>query len=132
MKVLIVDDDVEDVELLLEALVQVDENIECISARNGEEALSLLMADTGVRPNYIFSDLNMPQLDGKQFLITLKNRSLLSNIPVIILTTSNCTKEKEEIIRLGAAHFITKPSKFGDLISVISNVLLEDQKDRKS
>lgn len=122
MLVLIVDDDPEDIELLEEALGEVDENIECISVKNGEEGL-LYLTSAGVRPDYIFSDINMPVLNGKQFLLKLKNHSGLSDIPVVILTTSKAMEDQEETIRLGAAHFITKPPTFTTLISLISEIL---------
>jgi len=107
MLVLIVDDDPEDIELLEEALGEVAGDIECISARNGEEGMSYLTS-ARTKPDYIFSDINMPVLNGKQFLVKLKDHGVLGDIPVIILTTSNAMEDREETKRLGAAHFITK------------------------
>ena len=72
MLVLIVDDDEDDVELFQEALYAIDENITSISARDGEEALLLLNATIEDKPDDIFSDLNMPRLDGKEFLVQLE------------------------------------------------------------
>ena len=132
MLVLIVDDDEEDVELFQEALYVIDENIRSISAKDGEEALQLLNAATEDKPDYIFSDLNMPRLDGKQFLVQLKKTAVLKNIPVTILSTSNLEEDNKAAIRLGAANFITKPSKFACLIEAISKVILHIPKDAGS
>jgi CheY-like chemotaxis protein len=129
MLVLIVDDDEDDLELFQEALYAIDENIRSISAKDGEEALLLLNAAIDDKPDCIFSDLNMPRLDGKQFLVQLKNTAFLKHIPVTILTTSNLEDDNDSAIRLGAANFITKPSKFAGLIEAISKVILQIPKD---
>ena len=65
----IVDDDVDDQELFMEAVNEVDKTITCISASNCEEALDSLKSGKVVLPDIIFLDLNMPRLNGKQFLI---------------------------------------------------------------
>jgi CheY-like chemotaxis protein len=123
MLILIVDDDPDDIELFVEALGEVDDTIECTSSENGDEALKLLKSKNSRKPDFIFLDLNMPRLNGKQFLIELKRNSALSDIPVIILTTSKLKEDKEETKRLGAVHFITKPPIFADLIRSITRVL---------
>ena len=130
MLVLIIDDDQDDVELLQEALCAIDENIRSISARDGEEALLLLNATIDDKPDHIFSDLNMPRLDGKEFLVQLKNTALLKHIPVTILTTSNLEDDNEFAIRLGATNFITKPSKFACLIEAISKIVFHIPKGK--
>jgi CheY-like chemotaxis protein len=130
MLVLIVDDDEDDVELFQEALYAIDENIRSISAKDGEEALLLLNASIDDKPDFIFSDLNMPRLDGKQFLAQVKNTVGFKEIPVTILTTSNLKDDNESIIRLGAANFITKPSKFACLIEAISKIILHIPNDK--
>ena len=130
MLVLIVDDDEDDVELFQEALSAIDENIRSIRAKDGEEALLLLKATIHDMPDFIFSDLNMPRLDGKQFLIQLKSTTLLKHIPVTILSTSNLEHDNESAIRLGAANFITKPSQFACLIEAISKVILQIPNDK--
>ena len=116
--------------MLQEALCAIDENIRSISARDGEEALLLLNATIEDKPDYIFSDLNMPRLDGKEFLVQLKKTALLKHIPVTILTTSNLEDDNESAIRLGAANFITKPSKFACLIEAISKIVFHIPKGK--
>ncbi|MFS8617784.1 MAG: response regulator [Solitalea sp.] len=122
---LIVDDDTEDQELFIDAVREVDPSIECISALNGEEALTLLREDSPALPDYIFMDLNMPGLNGVQCLSEIKKMQYLQHIPVLIYTTSNWTRNKEETRRLGADHFFTKPVRFRDICSYISTILVE-------
>lgn len=118
-----VDDDVDDRELFLEALNEIDGNFKCHTAPNGEEALKLLSENLPQLPDYIFLDLNMPRLNGKQCLIEIKKRKEFSEVPVIIYSTSSAPKDIEETTRLGASHFLTKPSSFEELRNQLSAVL---------
>ena len=122
----IVDDDVDDQELFIEAVNKVDKSIECISASNCEEALQILKSGKIAVPDVIFLDLNMPRQNGKQCLVELKKTAHLSNIPVIIYTTSSEKRDIDETTRLGAAHFLTKPNKFDELCKALSFVLSRD------
>ena len=122
----IVDDDVDDQELFIEAVNEVDKSIECISASNCEEALQILKSGEIALPDVIFLDLNMPRQNGKQCLAELKKTAHLSKIPVIIYTTSSEKRDIDETTRLGAAHFLTKPNKFDELCKALSFVLSKD------
>jgi CheY-like chemotaxis protein len=121
--IMIVDDDEDDIELFCEAVKDVDQNIECICAPNGEEALNKLSKENASLPDFIFLDLNMPRLNGKQCLRKLKSSSKLRDIPVIIYTTSKLKEDVEETKQLGAASFLTKPNKINDLRKAIASIL---------
>lgn len=88
-----------------------------------KDALELLKSYKIYRPDFIFLDLNMPRVNGKQFLIELKKKKDLAHIPVIIYTSSKWDKDKMETRDLGAVHFITKPDKLTALYIEISFVL---------
>src|SRR3989337_1799555 len=120
--IMIVDDDEDDVELFCDALKDVNDEIKCISVPNGEEALKKLNGDNDL-PDYIFLDLNMPRLNGKQCLKRLKINAKLRDIPVIIYSTSKLREDIEETKQLGAVHFLTKPSRLKDLRKAISSIL---------
>jgi CheY-like chemotaxis protein len=77
-------------------------------AENGQDALKKL---SGYHPDVIFLDLNMPLMNGRQFLEEIKKKDGLSHIPVIILSTSSDKSTIEDTRRLGARDFITKPDK---------------------
>ena len=121
--IMIVDDDEDDIELFCEAVKDVDQNIECICAPNGEEALTKLSKENASLPDFIFLDLNMPRLNGKQCLRKLKSSLKLRDIPVIIYTTSKLKEDVEETRQLGAASFLTKPNKVNDLRKAIASIL---------
>ena len=123
---LLIDDDADDLEIF--ALALADACIECrlVTAKNGLEALDLFLADDTFSPDFIFIDLNMPLMNGKQFLATLKSSMKLQRIPAIIYTTSSHPKDIEETEALGATHFLVKPTSIGDLTKILTKIL--DQK----
>jgi CheY-like chemotaxis protein len=118
---LIVDDDPDDIQLFCEAVAEINGTFRCISAGNGEEAIQLLKSAI-VKPDFIFLDLNMPRMNGKQFLVQLKKDPQFANIPVVIYSTSKIKTDIEDSLRLGAASFITKPNKFEHLVKAVSHV----------
>lgn len=120
---MIVDDDIEDQELFVDAVNEVDDTIECISVYNGEEALNFLKNGESLLPDYIFLDLNMPILNGIQCLAEIRKTETLHHIPVFIYTTSNWSRNEEETRKLGARHFFTKPVRFSDICEYITTVL---------
>jgi CheY-like chemotaxis protein len=119
----IVDDDVDDQELFIEAVEEIDKNIQCISSLDCEDALHKLKTKAIPMPDIIFLDLNMPRLNGKQCLAELKKHADLRDIPVIIYSTSSERRDIEETARLGAAHFLTKPNKFEELCRALDQVI---------
>lgn len=122
-RILIVDDDEDNRDLFCEAVRQLDSSIECTRAKDGEEALEILKSGKVYKPDFIFLDLNMPRVNGGQFLIEFNKSKEFRHIPVIIYTTSKRKEDQEDTKKLGAVHFITKPNKLSDLYKAISFVL---------
>jgi CheY-like chemotaxis protein len=76
-----------------------------------------------LNPDYIFLDLNMPVLTGRDCLIEIRKLTRFKQTPVLIYTTSSGEKDKEDVIKLGATSFITKPNKVSVLTSVLKEIL---------
>ncbi len=115
----LIDDDPDDQEIFLEVLRNISPSIRCVTANNGQEAIEKLKSRQ-VKPDLIFLDLNMPLMNGQQFLKACHLVEDCSKIPVIILTTSSDRRSVEETMKLGARDYITKPDKYsawGKLIS---------------
>lgn len=125
-KLFIIDDDVEDQEIFMEAIHEVDESIECRSSTSGEDALTELVKEPASLPDLIFLDLNMPKLNGKQVLKEIKRSGILRPIPVIMYSTSFAPHDIEEVTRLGAAFHLLKPSRFDDLCKSLKIILSKD------
>jgi CheY-like chemotaxis protein len=124
-RLLIIDDDIEDQEIFMEALKEVNPSIMCFRATSGEEAFKKLETEILLLPDLIFLDLNMPKLNGKQVLKELKKTSTTYRIPVIMYSTSFAPRDIEEINQLGAVHHLLKPSRFDDLCKALHNILSE-------
>jgi len=121
-RILIIDDDPDDIEFFIEALRSIDGTFECAQAANGEEGLSNLRT-SAFPPEYIFLDLNMPRLNGKEFLSEIKKDGRLSAIPVIMYSTSGIESDIRESLQLGARDFIVKPTRLKDLSDRIEAVM---------
>jgi len=93
-----------------------------IEANNGEEALDILK-DREIIPDIIVLDLNMPKINGIEFLTILKEDDVLKYIPAIILTTSNNHKDVMECYRLGIAGYIIKPLKYDEYVFRIKKLI---------
>ena len=106
---MIVDDDKEDRFFFSSAIRKYNPSFECIEAENGVDALEQLRKGAAL-PDFIFLDLNMPKMDGKECLIELKKDNALKDIPVIIYSTSDYKVDKELSKELGADYFLTKLS----------------------
>lgn len=125
LKILIVDDDRDDIDLFCLAMEKIDPGAECRAAKDCEEALKTLRLEYEDKdlPDCIFLDLNMPCMDGKTCLKELKKDAKLKEIPVIIYTTSSHERDKEETAKLGAAYFLTKAYSFSQMREGIANAL---------
>jgi CheY-like chemotaxis protein len=111
-QVLLIDDDVDDQEIFCIVLEKTFPRITCEIAGNGEDGLRKLT--TNNLPQLIFLDLNMPLMNGQQFLKVAKKDDRLKEIPIVILSTSSDKETISETLSLGAMSFITKPDKFSD------------------
>ncbi|MFY0255086.1 response regulator [Chitinophaga sp. 30R24] len=120
MKILMVDDDAEDRDIIQLSMESIEAPNTIVFAENGEQALSLLHNDSqlGHIPRLIVLDLNMPRMNGTETLRSLKNDIRFKNIPVIIFSTSINPSEKEKCRQLGAHSFITKPISFQESMEI--------------
>jgi CheY-like chemotaxis protein len=121
--VLMIDDDIDDQEIFREVLQEIDPLIICLQPLNAKLALSLLLEDNQ-RPDVIFLDINMPIMNGFEFLEEMMMHERLSSIPVVMYTSSTHHVEQERAKMLGASDFITKPSDLNLLKATLETVFL--------
>jgi len=107
--ILLVEDDKVDVMSVQRAFkaIHVTNRIEVVS--NGEEALSYLRNSANRRPCIILLDLNMPKMNGIEFLKVKKQDEMMRNIPTVVLTTSREEQDKVNSFNLGVAGYMIKP-----------------------
>lgn len=111
----VVDDDIDDQQFLVDALTKNNPDCKCFTASNGQEAIAYLSDDLIPLPDVIFLDLNMPVLNGKQFLAIIKQTTSLVQIPIVIYSTTSSKQEMQEMNERGAAYFLVKTHSFKGL-----------------
>ena len=126
---LIANDDEDTRFLLEEALREVRLAIRSEFVENGEQVLDYLYrrgqyvdSSNWHQPDLILLDLNMPRLDGRETLTSIRSDPNLQQIPVVILTTSHRRGDILLCYRLGANSFISKPVTFEGLLEVIKTL----------
>ena len=122
LTILFIEDDMIEVMKLNRTISSLSLPHHIIEAKNGEEALTILNKKDRL-PDIIFLDLNMPKMNGIEFLSILKSDENLRHIPAIILTTSKNQKDLLECYKIGIAGYVLKPLKYEDYILKIQNLL---------
>jgi CheY-like chemotaxis protein len=133
IEILLVEDSPSDVRLTEEALKDAALSYALVVARDGEEAISLLLAKkatgSGVNPDVILLDLNMPKKNGHEVLAEIKLQPHLAAIPVVLLTVSQQERDIMEALRLKMNYYLAKPvdsKKLGILLNAIFNLHSEN------
>ena len=122
LKILFIEDDAIEVMKFNRVINALGLSHQIAEANNGEEALELLKEHENL-PHIIILDLNMPKLNGLEFLRMLKNDCVLKYIPTIILTTSSNFKDVKEGYKIGIAGYILKPLKYEDYVFKVQKIL---------
>jgi DNA-binding response OmpR family regulator len=117
-KVLIVDDEPNNVDFLEQALE--DSGYQLITATNGQEALDKIQSE---QPDLILLDLMMPILDGFAVLAEVKADQVLRDIPVIIISAEHDSKSVVKGIKQGAEDYLTKPVNADILVKKVKEYL---------
>ena len=123
-KVFLIDDDPDDRAFFCEALEEIAADILCYSAVNGRKALSQIINKEIEIPDVIFLDINMPQMNGWQFLSMLKQYEPYEKVPVIMYSTSSHPEDVEKARQSGALCLFTKPNDFNTLKKALETVVV--------
>lgn len=122
--ILLVEDDKVDAMTVKRSLRDIHVTNRLLLAGNGEDALQYLREPNIDRPCIILLDLNMPKMNGLEFLQVLKQDTILKKIPVIVLTTSKNEQDKLESFRLGVAGYMIKPVDYQQFVEVVRTINL--------
>ena len=97
-------------------------------AKNGEEAIEYLSGITSAdaRPDVVLLDLNMPKMNGIEFLSNIRQSDEWKTLKVFILTTSEEKEDREQTKKLGVSGYIVKPLKLNNPSSIDSFNLMID------
>jgi two-component system, chemotaxis family, response regulator Rcp1 len=126
IEILLVEDNPGDVELTREALnfAKVSNRLSVVD--DGADAVDFLLRKgkfaNAPRPDIILLDLNLPKKDGREVLSEIKANKDLSEIPVVVLTTSQAEEDILRAYQLHANCYIAKPVDFSNFLRVISTI----------
>jgi CheY-like chemotaxis protein len=126
-KIFLIDDDEDDQELFKEALQEIDPVASLSCFPNAIQAIEELR--TGTHPDFVFLDLNLPCINGKQFLKIFRENKSWTSIPVIIYTTSKLEEDVIQTKVMGAQHFLTKPKYFNQLKKAVDFIFSSEEED---
>jgi CheY-like chemotaxis protein len=117
--ILLAEDDGADILIIKRALKELDIKNELVVTSNGEEALEYIRNNNNKRPCIILLDLNMPKMNGLEFLKVIKNDEKFKDIPVITLTTSKNNFDVTECFKYGIAGYIVKPIDYKKFVKAV-------------
>jgi CheY-like chemotaxis protein len=120
---LLADDDFDDMELFREALTEVDTSVASYCVTSGRKVLEKLNSVQDALPDMIFLDINMPEMNGWECLVKLKDTDSYKHIPVIMYSTSSQKTVAAIAKDLGALCFFTKPNDFSHLKKILEVVV---------
>ena len=127
-RILIVEDDPNDVELTLTALGEYNLANEVVVARDGQQALDYLYCrgEFNGRPTdnpaVMLLDLKLPKIDGLEVLQQVKSDERLKTIPVVVLTSSSEEKDKMQSYSLGVNAYVVKPVDFHEFVNAVKEL----------
>lgn len=121
MTILYADDDLDDRELVTEALMTIDPSISCVSVCDGRQLINTLKR-TERLPDLILLDINMPVMNGRECLIEVKKDLRFCDVPIIVYSTTDNLNEIGLFYKLGAM-FMRKPNSFKELCDALAKIL---------
>lgn len=121
--VLYIDDNPRDIELLQMALDEAEGGTLAYTGMTDPHAgINAIMDESGAKPSLVIIDLNMPRLNGMQFLEKMRDCLPCRDVRIVVLTTSSRAVDHQRCLALGAVAVITKPSSFSGLLDVARSI----------
>ena len=121
-KILLVEDDLIERMKFKKIVSAHDCDVEVMEVENGEEAFTFLEHAEQL-PCVILLDINMPKMDGLQFIEKVKQNERFKFLPVVFLTTSSNDKDLIQAYELGGAGYMIKPLKYEDYKTMVKTII---------
>ncbi|CAM3552512.1 response regulator [Flavobacterium chungbukense] len=122
--ILLIDDDIDDADVFIEAVNSLDKNVTCLAETNPVKALEFLKS-TKILPDLIFLDYNMPVINGNEFIEKMRAVEKLKSIPIIIYSSYSENAATQLSIIHDTERYISKPNTFTELTALLKNILEE-------
>src|SRR4030042_3464728 len=120
--ILVVEDDRVDAMTVKRALKDIHVINRLDVVKNGEEAIEYLKNDSNENPCIILLDINLPRMNGLEFLKIAREQSLLDRTPVVVLTTSKNDQDVIESYRLGVSGYMLKPVTYTEFTETVRTI----------
>ncbi len=120
--ILLVEDDHVDAMTVKRAMNDNNINTPLHIVFNGEDALEYLKNPQIENPLIILLDLNMPKMDGFEFLEIIKQNNSFKRIPVVILTSSREEQDKSKCFEMGVSGYILKPIEYKEFVEILKTI----------
>jgi DNA-binding response OmpR family regulator len=112
--ILLVEDDPDHELLTIRALKKSNIANDVRVARDGEEAINMILGDDALRPQVVLLDLKLPKLDGLEVLRRIRENEATRMLPIVVLTSSDEERDVVRSYQLGVNSYIRKPVNFND------------------
>jgi len=121
-RIFLAEDNPADVYLIKQALKLHGVDFDLEVAEDGRQALSFLRSDSNLsesaRPRLILLDLNLPQHDGTEILLCVRQNRVLASVPVVVFTSSDSPRDRSTAMQFGATRYFRKPSNLQDFLAI--------------
>ncbi|HWE51672.1 MAG TPA: response regulator [Bryobacteraceae bacterium] len=121
-RIFMAEDNPADVYLIKQALKLHEVEYDLKVAEDGRQALSFLRSDANLSdatcPRLILLDLNLPQHDGTEILLCVRQNRVLASVPVVVFTSSDSPKDRSTAMQFGATRYFKKPSNLQDFMAI--------------
>ncbi len=119
-RIYLAEDDPDDVYLIQMAFNEAGHEVELSCFSDGRHLMQAMTRPDGAElPNLILLDLNLPVMDGKATLRSIKEHAQIQSIPVVVYTTSKSERDIEEVYSLGANSYMVKSPDYGELVDKV-------------
>ena len=120
MQIFLIEDDLDDIELLQDALSGISHDLHI--ANDGDAAIDLIKSGSIV-PDIIILDLNLPKIHGREVLLEIKSFDAYRHIPLVVLTTSSANEDITYAYENGANKYLIKPHTGDELKEIVKAIL---------
>lgn len=122
VNILLIEDDSDDVELFTDALKRNQQAHSIELLQDGMSAVNWL-SETENCPDVVVMDMNLPRLHGRDVIRHIRSKALFDKVPVVVLTTSSASEDRNYVLAQGATAFIVKPSTLDGLLEMARQVV---------
>jgi CheY-like chemotaxis protein len=120
--VILIDDDQDDLDILMERISAIYPSFRCMSFRYPLEAMRVMLQDLILVPDFIFTDINMPELRGDYLVRELRQNQDFDNTEITVLSTAMPLQSVERMKQLGADYAFPKPTQLSEYELILREI----------